>query len=211
MEDTRQEDEALRKEEEQFWVDYNAKEAELQQLESDENQIDAQLLSDREILAHLEKSDAYTDVFCIEQDGRGMASINGLRLGRLSSSQASAAGEQIDWNEINAAWGQTAFLLTVLSRKLTCQFTTYKVHPRGSFSTVERFGADKGVYELYGTSDWQIGRLLHSRRFDHAMVGVLSCVEQLCHKAQELDPSFTPPYAYVYFLTQNSKRHHRGN
>lgn len=200
LRNARKEDETLEQQETDFWRDYHAATAELAQCESDVAKADAQVRNDNEMLAHLEQSDAYTDVFCIEQDSRGMASINGLRLGRLSSSQASTAGDQVDWPEINAAWGQTAFLLTVLARKLALQFTAYRIHPRGSFSTVERLEPDKATYELYGTSEWQLGRLLHSRRFDHAMVGMLTCVRELCEKVQELDPAATLPHTYVTLL-----------
>ncbi|WFC95557.1 Vacuolar protein sorting-associated protein atg6 [Malassezia brasiliensis] len=194
LRNARQEDEALEQQETNFWRDYHAATTELAQCESDKAKVDAQVREDTKICAHLEQSDAYTDVFCIEQDSRGMASINGLRLGRLNPSQASTAGDQVDWPEINAAWGQTAFLLTVLARKLALQFSAYRVHPKGSFSIVERLGPDKATYELYGTSEWQLGRLLHSRRFDHAMVGILTCVHELCEKVQELDPAATLPH-----------------
>lgn len=200
LRNARLEDETLEHQETNFWRNYHAATAELAQCESDRAKADAQVRDDTEICAHLEQSDAYTDVFCIEQDSRGMASINGLRLGRLSSSQASTAGDQVDWPEINAAWGQTAFLLTVLARKLALQFSAYRIHPKGSFSSVERLGPDKATYELYGTSEWQFGRLLHSRRFDHAMVGMLTCVHELCEKVQELDPAATLPHTYVTLL-----------
>lgn len=198
---TKEEEDALEKDENAFWKEYNEQMAELEQIESQTALITTQIENDKAILAQLEKTNAYTDVFSITEDARGMPSINGLRLGRLGP--GSHAHEQVEWPEINAAWGQTALLLTVLARKLDCTFTKYAVHPRGSYSTVERLEPDKAVYELYGTSDWQIGRLLHSRRFDYAMSGILHCVEELCERAVQHDASLDLPHKYVSPLIQN--------
>lgn len=192
-----EEEQALQEEEDQFWRAYNEETAELQQMETKRSQVETQLRNGRMVLEQLEQSSAYHDVFCIEEDTRGMASINGLRLGRYGGSYTPVSGEQIEWPEINAAYGQTALLLTVLSRKLDCTFSRYKVVPRGSFSTVERLDHDQAVYELYGTNDWYIGRIMHSRRFDYALSGMLCCTEELCHKVQSLDASWEQPYAYV--------------
>jgi beclin 1 len=49
----------------------------------------------------------------------------------------------------------------------------------GSFSRIERTVGDKAIYELYGSGEIHIGRLLHNRRFDHAMVAFLDCLKQL--------------------------------
>ena len=53
-----------------------------------------------------------------------------LRLGRLPS-------VPVDWWEINAAWGQTALLLTALARKIGLQFSKYKIVPFGNHSYVQ--------------------------------------------------------------------------
>ncbi|WFD44876.1 Vacuolar protein sorting-associated protein atg6 [Malassezia psittaci] len=178
----------------EFWTAFNQQTSEMHQLQLElhRNQTQAEVLS--EMLNYLEQANAYLDVFDIGQDERGIATINGWHLGRLSTAHVSTAGEQIDWPEINAAWGQTAFLLTVLSRKLACEFSQYQIHPCGPLSAVERLGADHAKYELYGTNEWQIGRLFHSRRFDQAMIGVLACAKQLCERACDLDPALDLPY-----------------
>lgn len=197
----------LEREEAEFWKTYHAQSDEIEQLVNNNARLQAQLEHDREILAQLEKTSAYEDVFYIEELESGMASINGLRLGRLPPGSARAKSEeQVEWTEINAAWGQAALLLSVLMRQLNYGGREYKVVPRGSFSTVERLDDDKAVYELYGTKDWQLGRLFHSRRFDQAMVGFLSCVEDLSAHIKSLDPTFMMPYLYVLPLMQNSRR-----
>jgi beclin 1 len=49
-----------------------------------------------------------------------------------------------------------------------------KLIPQGSFSRVEWDGTQ---YELYGSNDLSIGRILRDRRFDTAMVGFLRCLK----------------------------------
>ncbi|WFD32108.1 Vacuolar protein sorting-associated protein atg6 [Malassezia sp. CBS 17886] len=179
------EETALAGEEETFWREYNAQATELSELQSEEARLSAQLEHDRAVLAQLEGCNAYRDVFHITQDGYGTPTINGLRLGRLGGFSGSARnGEQVEWPEINAAWGQAALLVTVLARKMHVSFST----------VVERLGPEKAVYELYGTNEWQIGRLLHSRRFDYAMVGFLTCVHELAAHAQARDETLYLPH-----------------
>ena len=86
--------------------------------------------------------------------------------------------QQVEWNEINAAWGHAALLLHTIARMRKVQWTKHTVVPMGSFSTVE-----PGRYELYGGAPvfWA------STRFDKAMVGFLFCLNEVLkevHNAQ---------------------------
>ena len=49
----------------------------------------------------------------------------------------------------------------------------------------------------YGSGDWQIGRLLQSRRFDHGMVAFLECLRQLAAWACARDAELRLPHACV--------------
>lgn len=225
-----EEEAALQQEEERFWSQYSSHSLTLSKLEEEKASLAMAVAHDRELLARLQATNVYTDAFCIGHSG-GIATINGLRLGRLP-------GQPVEWNEINAAWGQTALLLDVLSRKLNIAFRGYRLIPKGSFSVVYRYedaqsqhyssassatsssfvahssnndnaadpaagdgggaeetGGEKAVYELYGSSDWQIGRLLQSRRFDHAQTGFLACLKQVVEFASRQDASFQAPHA----------------
>ncbi|SPO28976.1 related to Beclin 1 [Ustilago trichophora] len=217
-----EEETALQQEEERFWSQYSSHSLTLSKLEEEKASLAMAVEHDKELLARLQSTNVYTDAFCIGHSG-GIATINGLRLGRLP-------GQPVEWNEINAAWGQTALLLDVLSRKLNIAFRGYRLIPKGSFSVVYRYedarsqhyssasssssflphssanetaesaegeetGGEKAVYELYGSSDWQIGRLLQSRRFDHAQTGFLACLKQVVDYAAREDPSFQAPHA----------------
>ena len=60
----------------------------------------------------------YNDAFCIGHDGHGIGTVNGLRLGRVS-------GVNVDWAEINAAWGWTLLLLYTIAKKVGYEFETW--------------------------------------------------------------------------------------
>jgi len=99
------------------------------------------------------------DAFCIGHEG-GLATINGLRLGRLPN-------VPVEWPEINAAWGHTMLLVHTIARKWEVAFETsvflvysfrsiklkdphsYRLIPMASYSRIERI-ADKYTMELYG-------------------------------------------------------------
>ena len=67
-------------------------------------------------LAKLSRTNVYNDAFCIGHDGV-FGTINGLRLGR-------SANVQVEWSEINAAWGMTVLLLSTIARKVGFVFET---------------------------------------------------------------------------------------
>jgi beclin len=65
----------------------------------------------------------------------------------------------------------------------------------GSFSRIEKIGAgDKASYELYGSGDLHLGRLLHNWRFDTAMVAFLDCLRQLMEHVKAQDPAVDFPH-----------------
>ncbi|TFY79902.1 hypothetical protein EWM64_g4110 [Hericium alpestre] len=103
----------------------------------------------------------------------------------------------VEWAEINAAWGQTLLLLYTIARKLDFTFENYRLVPMGSFSRIDRTAGDKASYELYGSGDLHLGRLLHNRRFDFAMVAFLDCLKQLTDWAKSQDPTLEFPHQIV--------------
>lgn len=100
----------------------------------------------------------------------------------------------MEWVEINAAWGQTLLLLYTVARKLDFAFEQYRLVPMGSFSRIERTVGDKASYELYGSGDLHLGRLLHNRRFDFAMVAFLECLKQITDWAKTQDANLDFPH-----------------
>ncbi|KIW32434.1 uncharacterized protein PV07_03983 [Cladophialophora immunda] len=147
----------------------------------------------------LQRTNVYNDTFCIGHDGY-FGTINGLRLGRLPN-------QNVDWSEINAAWGQTLLLLATVAERLKFTFQGYRLRPQGSTSRIEKLeypqqppdlqrqqatGRDGGLrsaaanpepkitpLDLFSSGDMAIGRLLNHRRFDSGMVAFLDCLGQL--------------------------------
>lgn len=74
-------------------------------VESEEQDVDAQLNYTKEQIKKLSGLNVLNTTFHIWNQGN-FGTINGFRLGRLPCSP-------VEWNEINAAWGQAALLLTV--------------------------------------------------------------------------------------------------
>jgi beclin 1 len=64
----------------------------------------------------------------------------------------------------------------------------------GSFSRIERTSGDKASYELHGSGDLALGRLLQNRRFDLGMVAFLDCLRQLGEHARSQDPGMELPH-----------------
>jgi len=140
------------------------------------------------VLDTLERTNVYNDAFCIGHDGV-FGTINGLRLGRVS-------GGHVEWTEINAAWGQALLLLYTIARKLDYTIENFRLVPMGSFSRIEKI-SDKSSYELYGSGDLHLGRLLHNRRFDYAMVAFLDCLRQVIEYVKSQDSSADFPHPIV--------------
>jgi len=64
----------------------------------------------------------------------------------------------------------------------------------GSFSRIERINGDKASLELHGSGDLHFGRILHNRRFDHAMVAFLDCLRQILEFVKAQDPTAEFPH-----------------
>lgn len=183
------EEKALELEEAEFWRVHNAHLLKSAEQASQLAALRAAYAADSATLEKLERTNVYNDAFCIGHDGV-FGTINGLRLGRVP-------GVPVEWAEINAAWGQTLLLLYTVARKLDYTFEHYRLVPMGSFSRIERTTGDKATYELYGSGDLHIGRLLHNRRFDFAMVAFLDCLKQLVDYVRSQDPHVEFPHQIV--------------
>ncbi|KAI0339806.1 APG6-domain-containing protein [Trametopsis cervina] len=184
------EEKALEEEEADFWRAHNAHLLKSAEQEAQLASLRAAYVADSATLEQLERTNVYNDAFCIGHDGV-FGTINGLRLGRVPS-------VPVEWAEINAAWGQTLLLLYTIARKLEYTFEGYRLMPMGSFSRIERTTpTDKATYELYGSGDLHIGRLLHNRRFDFAMVAFLDCLKQLVDYVKSQDPHVEFPHQIV--------------
>ncbi|KAB5549816.1 autophagy protein Apg6-domain-containing protein [Coniochaeta sp. 2T2.1] len=178
---------ALDLEEESFWRSRNEFATRLSTFQSERDSINSRFDHDSRLLEKLQRSNVYNDTFCISHDGT-FATINGLRLGRLSS-------KPVDWPEINAAWGHALLLLVTVADKLSYRFEGYEPQPMGSTSKIIKFDPvspsssragnappqppKKHVLELYSSGDMPLGLTFMHRKFDNAMTAFLELVRQL--------------------------------
>jgi len=171
--------------EERYWQEFNKYQLELQEFKEDNDTIHTRKSNAKKELEKLKVTNIFNDTFHIWFDGH-FGTINTFRLGRLPS-------QPVDWNEINAAWGQATLLLYTLASKLKFEFSIYELKPMGSCSRVEK-KSDKSIFELYGSSDISLGRLFWYRRFDNGMVAFLSCLKELGDFVESQDKNFKLHY-----------------
>ncbi|KAK3945382.1 putative autophagy protein Apg6 [Diplogelasinospora grovesii] len=198
------ESQELDKEEEDFWRERNAFSSRLTDFQNERDSINSKFDHDSRLLEKLQRSNVYNDTFCISHDGT-FATINGLRLGRLSN-------KPVDWPEINAAWGHSLLLLVTVADRLGYRFEGYEPAPMGSTSKIIRLDypsntttgspnsssrqqlgrggggpppRKKDVLELYSSGDMPLGLTFMHRKFDNAMVAFLELVRQLGQHVQQ--------------------------
>ncbi|KIW17042.1 hypothetical protein PV08_04233 [Exophiala spinifera] len=189
-------------EEQAYWTSRNAIDDRLHETTVRLKSLQEKYAHDRQQLERLQRTNVYNDTFCISHDG-SFGTINGLRLGRLP-------GQNVDWAEINAAWGQAILLLATVAERLKFSFQGYRLRPQGSTSRIEKLEypqqspsvsrqsiQDRGshpatgmsepkitILDLFSSGDMAIGRLLNHRRFDNGMVAFLDCIDQLAKYVQ---------------------------
>ena len=204
---------ALDEEEQAFWRSRNAFAMTLSSFQDDRDALNAAYDHDAQQLERLELTNVYNDTFCIYHDGP-FATINGLRLGRLPPQL------NVDWSEINAAWGTAALLLATVAEKLGFTFRGYRIKPMGSTSRIEKIEQGSSAsrqassgkatnstsnsntpqepqqpkitpLDLFSSGDLPLGRMLLHRRLDAGMVAFLECLRQLCDFVEQSSHQFS--------------------
>lgn len=190
---------SLDEEEQAFWRSRNAFALTLSSFQNERDALNAAYDHDAQQLERLQRTNVYNDTFCIGHDGF-FGTINGLRLGRLPPPQ------NVDWSEINAAWGTAALLLATMAEKLGFTFRGYRMKPMGSTSKIEKYeypssgsrqsssGSTPTIapnassqrqppkitsLDLFSSGDLPLGRMILHRRLDAGMVAFLECLRQL--------------------------------
>ena len=178
--------------EDRYWVDLNDHFLRSRALGEEREAI----LHRIEVASHrlevLKRTNVYNDAFRIWHDG-SFGTINGFRLGKTSSQSAAAAAASSsaspsapansEWDELNAAWGQTVLLLHTMAS--ACEehhgfrFSKYKLHPMGSYPSISH---GKHTFELFGP----VTQFLHAN-YDKGMVAFLACVQELATFAKHYD------------------------
>ena len=205
---------ALDEEEQAFWRSRNAFALTLSSFQNDRDALNAAYDHDAQQLERLQRTNVYNDTFCIGHDGY-FGTINGLRLGRLPPPQ------NVDWSEINAAWGTAALLLATVAEKLGFQFRAYRIKPMGSTSKIEKIENPPSAsqqtssgsrsttsdpnspprqqpkttsLDLFSSGDLPLGRMILHRRLDAGMVAFLECLRQLGEYVEMSSGNATAPH-----------------
>ncbi len=191
---------ALDDEEQSFWRSRNAFALTLSSFQNERDALNAAYDHDAQQLERLQRTNVYNDTFCISHDGH-FGTINGLRLGRLPPPH------NVDWTEINAAWGTASLLLVTVADKLGFTFKGYRIKPMGSTSKIEKLEYLASLssatqssaittppanppsqpsqqpkitsLDLFSSGDLIVGRMFLHRRIDAGMVAFLECLRQL--------------------------------
>ena len=146
--DLEKESRELDLEEEAFWRERNAFALTLSSFQDTRDALNAAYEHDSQQLERLQRTNVYNDTFCIGHDG-DFGTINGLRLGRLSPPK------NVEWSEINAAWGTTALLLATVAEKLGFTFRGYRIKPMGSTTHLEKIETSQPPSITNSTSSTQ--------------------------------------------------------
>ncbi|KAK1158989.1 beclin-1-like isoform X1 [Acipenser oxyrinchus oxyrinchus] len=180
---SRAETEQLDQEELQYQKEYS--EFKRQQLELDDElkSVENQMRYAQIQLDKLKKTNVFNATFHIWHSGQ-FGTINNFRLGRLPS-------VPVEWNEINAAWGQTVLLLHALANKMGLTFQRYRLVPYGNHSYLESLTDKSKELPLYCSGGL---RFFWDNKFDHAMVAFLDCVQQFKEEVEKGDTGFCLPY-----------------
>jgi len=168
----------LEREEEQLHREINQYEHRLAEVNLQQKCLDDELKYSHTELEKLKKTNVFNTVFHIWHEGH-FGTINGFRLGRLPTFN-------VEWDEVNAGWGQTALLLFSLANANNFVFQRYKIVPFGSQSYLE------GETKLPLFTNGGL-RLFWDAKFDQGMVAFLDCLKQFLDSIEKKG-SFNFPY-----------------
>ncbi|KAF0687584.1 Aste57867_20703 [Aphanomyces stellatus] len=154
--------------------------------ENDTRDADVARLVEMEQRMHaVRRMNVLNDAFYIWHKGP-FGTISGFCLGRLPR-------HHIDWNEINAAWGEVGLVVVLLAEALGVHLKAYQIVPLGSFSKVIRLQTPTMEYTLHGSDQDNFAESL----FNLGLTALLHCLNQLGEHAEAKDASFRLPYKIV--------------
>ncbi|XP_021893029.1 beclin-1-like protein isoform X5 [Carica papaya] len=141
--------------EERYWQEFNNFQFQLIAHQEERDAILAKIEVSQAHLELLKRTNVLNDAFPIWHDGE-FGTINNFRLGRLPKIL-------VEWDEINAAWGQACLLLHTMCNYFRPKFQSrVKIHPMGSYPRI--VDTSNNTYELFGHPN-----LFRSTRYDKTM------------------------------------------
>ncbi|KAL4567005.1 hypothetical protein LXL04_022575 [Taraxacum kok-saghyz] len=159
--------------EERYWHEFNNFQFQLISHQEERDAILAKIEVSQAHLELLKRTNVLNDAFPIWYDGE-FGTINNFRLGRLPKIP-------VEWDEINAAWGQACLLLHTMAQYFRPKFQyRIKILPMGSYPRI--MDSSNNTYELFGPVN-----LFWSTRYDKAMTLYLSCLKDFAEFANSKD------------------------
>ncbi|CAI8596012.1 unnamed protein product [Vicia faba] len=162
--------------EERYWHEFNNFQFQLISHQEERDAILAKIEVSQAHLELLKKTNVLNDAFPISHDGE-FGTINNFRLGRLPKIP-------VEWDEINAAWGQACLLLHTM-----CQYFRPKFHyrikiiPMGSYPRItDTNNTTLELFPRFGPVN-----LFWSTRYDRAMTHFLACLKDFAEFAKSKD------------------------
>ena len=127
---------------------------------------------------------AVNDAFYIWYSGP-FATINAFRLGNLPN-------KPVEFTEINAALGQTALVLHIISSRAGIKFKRYIIAPLGSFPRIIKADDRKTSFPLF--IDPSSFSFFPKRNFNQALLGLMDCIQEFGDYISSYDPTLSAPY-----------------
>ncbi|KAF5839533.1 autophagy protein [Dunaliella salina] len=180
--------------EHKYWHDFNEFSMHLKQHLDDRDSMLTKINHAGQRKQLLQSTNVYNDAFKIWHDGP-FGTISGFRLGRTPE-------VPVEWDEINAAWGQAVLLLHTMAQACGLNLTSARLLPMGSHPRV----ADKrSTYDLFGPVS-----KLWSANYDRAMICFLACLKEFGEHAarQDVLHSRHPPFAFPFPLEGDKVNSH---
>ncbi|KAK1269310.1 Beclin-1-like protein [Acorus gramineus] len=183
--------------EERYWHDFNSFQFQNTSHQEERDAILAKIEVSHAHLESLKRTNVLNDAFFISNDGE-FATINHFRLGRLPKIP-------VEWDEINAAWGQACLLLHTMVQYLRPKFSCkIKILPMGSYPRI--MDSNNNTYELFGPVN-----LFWSTRYDRAMTLFLTCLKEFADFANSMDQANDIPPQKCFKLAYKIENDKVGN
>lgn len=165
----------MEKAEESYWREFNSYKMQLHFHLEDKDALMHRLEIASAQLKLLQRSNVYNDVFYIWYEGP-FGTINGCRMGSMPN-------DRVEWEEINAGWGQCVFLLHIMARTCQLGFSRHKLLPMGSFP---RISDGKVTFELFGPVS-VLNPFGGASKYDKGATAFLSCLQEFADFALARD------------------------
>ncbi|KDO86455.1 hypothetical protein CISIN_1g010177mg [Citrus sinensis] len=148
--------------EERYWQEFNNFQFQLIAHQEERDAISSKIEVSQAHLELLKRTNVLNDAFPIWHDGE-FGTINNFRLGRLPKIP-------VEWDEINAAWGQACLLLHTMCQYFRPKFPyRIKIIPMGSYPRI--MDSNNNTYEL----TLQNLQILRIKRITFHQINALNC------------------------------------